>query len=162
MSNLVLDLIKLLQEQNSYIQKLLHLSKVETEALTENQFDKLYEVVKEQENLSRFLQLLEEKRQRLQSELSTSFELEEVNISNLSASLDANLAKELDKVSSLLKDNYLKLQEINQLNVMLIKQGLSYVTRMQDALTPAENKTYGKKGNSTNESTFIGTVDKSV
>ena len=162
MSNLVLDLIILLQEQNSYIQKLLHLSKVETEALTENQFDKLYEVVKEQENLSRFLQLLEEKRQRLQSELSTSFELEEVNISNLSASLDANLAKELDKVSSLLKDNYLKLQEINQLNVMLIKQGLSYVTRMQDALTPAENKTYGKKGNSTNESTFIGTVDKSV
>lgn len=163
MVELVAELNALLCEQNEQIHLLLDLGGQETKALQNNDLEQLSSVVGQQEVLGEKLELLERKRRRLEEKLGEKLHLEEVTVSSVLSLLDEKTADELQEIRQVLQSNYLKLQEINEVNTLLIQQGLSYVNRMQQVLAGGREKAYGREGvKNSDSSTTAKVVDKTV
>ena len=153
MKSAIEELIKITSEQVQCVNELLRLSEEETEALKKNDVPLLSKICGEMNEAAQKLVELERKRTQTCGKLASTLGIpEDSSFSQLQKALSRNLTGSSDEINELfeitqnLKLAYSRLQEQNSLNKQLLKQSLSYVRELQDALGLKKRSLYGKDG----------------
>lgn len=152
----------LLEKQNNLVLELLRLGEEELLALKADNLDELQEITGKQQVLSERLAVLEKERIALQTELADRLKL--TGQLTLKELMDAELpgSEQVAIMGNILKENFLKLKELNETNNLLIRQSLAYINKMLSAMMTKSQATYGQNGQVTTSAQPSLKLDKSV
>lgn len=156
------DLIEVLKEQRETIRELLELADRQFIALKQNDLDELSSITALLEFKGRKLALLEKRRREIMIDYTQKLGTEITYLSELLPWVGAYEKEELQSLSFEIKNLHQKLDEIQQLNHLLLKQGLAYAERVLSIFPKQETEVYGKSGNLQRLSTISGMLNKSV
>ncbi|MBS3976791.1 MAG: flagellar protein FlgN [Syntrophomonadaceae bacterium] len=146
MDELFASLIKLLEDQEELMARLVLLGEREMTALKKNDLPWLCSLVSEQEKTSQALSRLEEERVRLQSELSAALHPGSNMILRDFLPFAGKDQARLEILSASLQAHCLRLQDLNETNTLLIRQSLAYINRLMPHFAPNEGATYSPEG----------------
>lgn len=163
MENSLLLLEKILEKQNYLVMELLRLGEEELEALKVDNLKQLQDIMQRQQPLSEELFQLEKERAQLQQELAREFNLEEQLTFQVLADAKIAGSEKVVAMGNLIRDNFMKLREINETNNLLIRQSLSYINKMLNLVAAKQSSTYDNNGqvNNTAGKTNLK-LDKSI
>lgn len=139
-------LIDILKRQNFLIKELIVLSDEELAILKEDDQDALNKLTKKQEEKGKSLALLEKERQETVLKYAKELDRDLPKLNLIFPYIELKERLEINEISKELKINYEKLKEANELNSVLLKQGLMYSTKMLKIITGEGKGTYGKSG----------------
>lgn len=141
------ELNDILSEQLECVTSLLNLAREETAALQENNVHRLSQICERMTEIAGELAALEQKRIEAHDRLASFFDLPQgctlkQLLTALSSVEDSDLINNISIKAQNLSIAYGELQEQNHLNKLLLKQSISYVNRLYEALGP--DITYSK------------------
>jgi len=153
MKSVIEELIKITSEQVQCVNELLRLSEEETEALKKNDVPLLSKLCGEMNEAAQKLVDLEGERMRACGKLASFLGIPgDASFSELKRALSQTFTGSSDGIDELfertqsLRLAYTRLQEQNRLNRQLLKQSLSYIRELQEALGLKKRSLYGRDG----------------
>ena len=154
----VSGLIKILHQQTSLIAELGSLVNQQLHALKQDDLDTITAITSQQEYIGRQIADLEDQRRLIISDYSRMIGLD---INNFSELQQFTTSSDWDEMQRLRDEIITASQEIkrdNELNALLLKQGLKYAEKMLHILNPNKSYVYGKSGD-VNRGVSQGIVD---
>jgi flagellar biosynthesis/type III secretory pathway chaperone len=142
----VSGLLKILNQQNSLIEELCGLADEQLQALKLDDLDKIKSITSHQEYIGRQMAVLEERRRLIIKEYARTIGIEIKHFSELQLYTTSGDWDEIQKIRNEIIDRSQKLKEDNELNSLLLKQGLKYAEIMLGVLNPNKSLVYGKSG----------------
>ncbi|MCK8827018.1 flagellar protein FlgN [Natroniella acetigena] len=136
------QLIEILKAEYKIHQKIYELGERKREALLEQDMTKLNEIVKKEEEVVDYIEVLEGKRSDLVGDLS---------ITELIKESEPPYDERLEEIGEKLSLLMAKLIDLNQLNNKLIQDGIKMTNFSLSILTDDQKSTYGKKGSFNND-----------
>jgi len=142
----VSGLVKILNQQNSLIAELCGLADEQLQALKLDDLDNIKSITSLQEYIGRQIAVLEEQRRFIIKEYSRTIGIEINKFSGLQLYTSSEDWDDIQKIRDEIIDRYQKLKEDNELNSLLLKQGLKYTEKLLGVLNPHKSLVYGKSG----------------
>jgi flagellar biosynthesis/type III secretory pathway chaperone len=142
----VSGLLKILNQQNSLIEELCGLADEQLQALKRDDLDKIKSITSHQEYIRRQMAVLEERRRLIIEEYSRTIGVEIKHFSELMLYTSSDDLDEIQRIRDEIIDRCQKLKEENELNALLLKQGLKYTEKLLGVLNPNKSFVYGKSG----------------
>ncbi len=161
MKLIVNDLTDVLKKQKNTIEKLLELSEDQLQALKADDIEKLSEITAMQEENGRKLALLEKKRRDIITVYSKKTGENIKTLNKLFKYIDDKDKTAVQKLADEIKEKHEILKQNNELNRILLKQGIAYTNKILSCFSKNENKVYGKKGEVENKN-IARSLNKSV
>lgn len=155
------ELLNILEQQGEVLENLLNLAESQIEILKVNDIEALKKHTVFQAEEGRKLGLLEHERQVVLLKYQNEYNIEINNIRDLTQHISPEDLKQLTAISEGIVKKHAKLDEAQELNKLLLKQGLSYSKKMLKNIVGEDNSVYGKSGNKeTSNQQLI--IDKNV
>ena len=142
----VSGLKNILNQQNNRIAELCGLADEQLQALKLDDLDNIKSITSHQEYIGRQMAALEEQRQLIIKEYSRIIGIEIKNFSELQLYTSSEDWDDIQKNRDEIIDRYQKLKKANELNTLLLKQGLQYTEKLLGVLNPHKSLVYGKSG----------------
>lgn len=139
-------LIKILNDQKNLIAELSELASGQLQALKKNDLDEIKKITSQQEYIGRQLAVLEQKRGLFMEECSQKLGVEIKHFNELQLYTSSDDFAEVQMIRDEIINTSQKLKRENELNSLLLKQGLKYTETMLRVLTPTSSSVYGKSG----------------
>lgn len=154
-------LVQILGKQNSFIEELRDLASEQLQALKQDDLNKIIKITNHQEYIGRQLAVLEQRRQLILEKYSQEHGIEIKHFSDLQMLIDSNDFAEIQKSRDEIINGCQKLREEQELNALLLKQGLKYADKILGLLNSKKSFVYCKTGD-IKKAGNIGTVDTNV
>ena len=154
-------LIKILHQQHSLIMEMDSLVKEQVQALKQDDLDRITSITSQQEYIGRQIADLEEQRRLIISDYSRMIGVNIENVSELQQFLTSSDWNEIQKLRDEILNTSQEIKRNNELNTLLLKQGLKYAEKMLRVLNPNKSNVYGKTGD-LNREVGQGIVDTNV
>ncbi len=149
-TQLVEQLIMVLDRENSIYEDLLKISKNKTNSIVEGKVAELDSIVKMEQTLILQIGKLESLREDLTEKISKEVELDttKLTILELVKRVETNLGEKLKRYQSKLNTTLKDIKDANELNSKLIKNSLEYINFSLNLIsdTGVANNNYGNKG----------------
>lgn len=158
----IAELLSILARQKETIEILKKLATQETEALKNDDFDKITEITAQQEKYGREMAILEKNRRNVIAYYSRKTGQELIHLNDVFPYIEERERIRLKEIAFEIQFAYKELQEIHELNKLLLKQGLAFSKRVLSLLTGEDAGTYGKKGSIDTGSRGGIALDKSI
>lgn len=142
----VTALIKILNDQKSLILELLDLAGEQLRALKHDDLDEIKNITSQQEYIGRQVAVLEQKRSLIIEGYSQKIGVEIKHFNELRLYTSSDDFTEVQMIRDEIIDSSQKLKRENELNSLLLKQGLKYTETMLRVLNPKSSSVYGKSG----------------
>jgi flagellar biosynthesis/type III secretory pathway chaperone len=155
------DLIKILHQQTSLITELRGLVNQQLQALKQDELDMITSITSQQEYIGRQIADLEEQRRLIISEYSRTIGFDIKNFSELQQYTTSSDWSEIQSLRDKILTASQEIKRDNELNALLLKQGLKYAEKMLHVLNPNKKYIYGKSGD-LNRGVSQGIVDTNV
>lgn len=139
-------LIKILSEQKSLLAELSDLATEQLQALKHDDLDKIKNITCQQEYIGIKLAALEQKRSSVMVKYSAKIGMEIEHFSELQMYISSEDFAEVKMIRDDIIDSSKKIKRENELNSLLLKQGLKYAEKMLGVLSPNKSYVYGKSG----------------
>ncbi len=154
----VSGLIKILQQQTSLIAELRSLVNQQLHALKQDDLDMITSITSQQEYIGRQIADLEEQRRLIISDYSRIIGFDIKNFSELQQFTSSCDWNEIQRLRDEISTTGQEIKRDNELNALLLKQGLKYAEKMLHVLNPNKSYVYGKSGE-VNRGVSQGIVD---
>lgn len=148
----VSELIKTMSKQKNIIDELRDLSKEQLQALKQDDLDQIKNITSQQEYIGRQLAGLEQKRRMILEQYAQDFGIEIKHFSELQRYTKSDDFAELQMIRDEIINHSQKIKRENEINTLLLKQGLKYTEVMLKVLNGKNSLIYGKSGNVQNKS----------
>ncbi|NLV22465.1 MAG: flagellar protein FlgN [Syntrophomonadaceae bacterium] len=142
----VSGLIKILNQQSGLIAELKNLTNEQLQALKQDELEKITAITGQQEYIGRQLAGLEEQRRQLIDDYSGVIGMAVEGLSDLQPYIKNSDWKEIQIYRDEITHNSQAIKQTNELNTLLLKQGLKYAEKMLNLLQPQKPRIYGKSG----------------
>lgn len=164
---MVLAYIRCLREEAAIVDALYDLALEKRQVIISGKVSRLEEMTRQEERLAKELELLEGRRQGLNSDLALSFPGIPPSITGkeLAALLEKRgekLAFELKEEVRLLGGRLARLKEENAFNLELLEQSLTYLEALKGIITGDKDTLYSPKGLARAEISSFTLVDRKV
>ncbi|SMB82833.1 FlgN protein [Desulfonispora thiosulfatigenes DSM 11270] len=155
------ELLTILEQQSNVLQNLINLAESQVEILKVNNIEELKRHTVLQEEQGRKLALLERDRGVLLVKYQNQYQITITNITDLASHLSPEDLQKLTNISEKILIKHERLHTAQELNKLLLKQGLSYSKKMLKNILGEDNGVYGKSGTKENSKHQL-MIDKSV
>lgn len=139
-------LIKILNQQSSLIAELKNLANEQLQALKQDDLEKIIAITGQQEYIGRQLAGLEEQRRQIIDDYSGINGIEVEGLSDLQPYIKNRDWNEIQIYREEITHNSQAIKQTNELNTLLLKQGLKYADKMLNLLQPQKPRIYSKSG----------------
>lgn len=139
-------LIKIMEQLNSLIGEMKSLVDEQLQALKQDDLEKIAALTGRQEALGHKIADLEEQRQQIIDEYAGIIEATINSLSDLQPHINDSHWNEIKILRDAITQNSQAIKRTNELNTLLLKQGLKYAEKMLSALNPQKPLVYGKSG----------------
>jgi flagellar biosynthesis/type III secretory pathway chaperone len=143
----VSELKNTMSRQKGLIEELCALANKQLQALKQDDLDELRNIISHQEYIGRQLAVLEQKRMMILEQYSQDVGIEIKHFSELQRYTNSDDFETLQIIRDEIIDRSQKLKKDNELNSLLLKQGLDYTGKMLSVLNGKRSFVYGKLGN---------------
>lgn len=140
------DLLRNLGRQRELINELLELAGEQSEALKLNELNKIIFITGRQEYIGKQLDVLEQKRRMFLKNYSQILGIEIKHFSQIQTYTSNSEFTEIQMLRDQIINACEKLKRKNELNSLLLKQGLTYTEKMLAVLNSKNTPIYGKSG----------------
>jgi len=155
------SLIKTLHQQHSLITEMGSLVNEQVQALKQDDLDRITAITSQQEYIGRQIADLEEQRRLIISDYSRMIGFNIENVSELQQFSTSSDWNEIQKLRDEILKTSQEIKKNNELNTLLLKQGLRYAEKMLRVLNPNKSTVYGKSGD-LNREVGQGIIDTNV
>lgn len=142
----IIGLGKILDKQNSLIEELRELANEQLQALKQDDINKIINITSHQEYIGRQMAVLEQQRQTIVGKFSLEHGVEIKHFSDLLPHTGREDYAKVQKIRDKIVNECQKLKKENELNSLLLKQGLKYADKILKILNGANSTVYGKSG----------------
>lgn len=139
-------LIDTLRQQSSLVAELKNLTQQQLQALKQDELKQIAVLTEQQEFVSRQLAELEEQRRQIIAGYTEVIGIQPEGISELQTYIDHHDWQQIQTYRDEITQNSQAIQQTNQLNTLLLKQGLKYAEKMLNLLQAQKPRIYGKSG----------------
>lgn len=157
----IIGLEKILNKQSNLLEELRGLASEQLQALKQDDLNTIINITSRQEYIGRQLGILEKQRQIIINSLSLEQGIDIEHFSDLRPHTSRDNFAKLQKVRDKIVSECQKLKKENELNSLLIKQGLKYTEKILKILNGSNSTMYGKSGDMYNVSSR-GIIDTNV
>jgi len=145
-NEIVFEITSCLAQQNALIEELIKTGQKQVDGLKADIFHEIVDSINNQEKLGKQLALLEKQRLGLVRQLGQVIGKRDLKIKEIAKLASPDQRQQLDELTENIIMNQQKLQEINNLAALLLKQSLNYTQKVLQCLQPREQKTYDSTG----------------
>ncbi len=142
----VSGLLTIMNQQSNLITELKDLVNQQLLALQQDDLDKITFLTGQQEYISRKIAELEQQRQQLIENYAGRLGIEIKHLSDLQPNVSSRDWDQIQSLKDAIIERSQAIQQTNDLNALLLKQGLQYTEKMLHVLHPSPPSVYGKSG----------------
>ncbi len=146
MSGAVSDLVPIMAQVVERMDELIYLSESQFEALKQGSIEVVAYVTGQQEKVSQDLEALDDQGKQIVKEWAEGTGLAVSQFDELLPRVEETVAADLSQQRDAILARSLRLQEINQFNEALVKQGLKYTQKVMGIVNGSDSLVYNRLG----------------